>query len=163
MEDGHCNSADQCVLLFSTDWFRPYYCLLGLRVLAGEEGRFVEAMRAAARELIGQENDYFETDFGDARILKTKKHWLDALATFTSSAVPPALLDSEGHSLAERRRARDEIVGDHHSGWDELMAAHPASLRQSDWDEWIASITAAVPDYLRAFAWSRGFDPSDRH
>jgi len=162
MKPGLRALADRCVLLFSTDWFRPYWPLLGLYVITGEEQRLVEAMRGAVRELIAQQNDYFDVDFGDARIAGTKKRWLDALSTFTSSDIPPALLDVDGRSLDERRRVRDENIVRHQMLWDELMAAQPAAFVQTDWDRWIASATAAVPDYLRTFAWSLGWDPTDR-
>lgn len=157
------NLSDRCVLLFSTDWFRPYWPLLGLRVFDGQKNRFLDAMRSAVRDLVGQENDYFNISSGDMRVARTRKLWLDAVSSFTPLGAPSPLLDLEGCSLDERRQVRDEIVRENYLSWDELMSRQWPSLAQSDWDIWVALITASVPDYLRTFAWSVGYDPSDRY
>ena len=72
------NTADKFVLLFSADWFRPFWHVTGFKVQPGSDGDFQQEMRSEVRALIDDAEQYWHVPFTEQRIENTRSALLSS-------------------------------------------------------------------------------------
>ena len=89
---------DQLVMLLSTDWFVPYWSLVGLEVDSRRAATFQLGCRDIVKDLVSGAREYWHVSFSNERLRKTKAAFL-ALAErsqLENTAIDNAqLLDDE--------------------------------------------------------------------
>lgn len=143
-------SADMFAMLFSSDWFRPYWHVLEVKVSDEEKARqFQTAMRTEVSEMIGQNAEYYLISFEPSRAAATRARLFDALSKYADPALDLGLLDLHGLDHRERRAAQGPILLSHYHEWEEIRSV---PMNHSPWDKWLRSLTPNVPDALLNFA-----------
>jgi hypothetical protein len=64
--------ADKAAMLLSTDWFAPYWSVIGIEA-ENEKQCFQNGCRDIVRRLVGDAGDYYLIDFSEDRIEQTRK------------------------------------------------------------------------------------------
>jgi hypothetical protein len=145
------NTADLFVLLFSTDWFRPYRMVTGFTPKPGNEPAFQHEIRTVVQQMMSDTSCYWDAEFTEERLTRTRESLLGILDRYRS--------DESNLSLI-----RALVVGDDHNAamteismkfWDDyevsLASINRADIAESDWDKQIASFTPDLPSLLQDF------------
>ncbi|MBO9576136.1 MAG: hypothetical protein J7494_10395 [Sphingobium sp.] len=143
--------ADKYILLFSSDWFMPYWQVLGLQVREGHALRFQQTMRALATELMKDAKEYWHIAFGEDRVQSTREKWLGALTSHSAKTSRLVILDRWHFSSAERKELRTALAADFSETWAEI---NDASVDTTEWDRWLLSLTPDLPELLKDSAWA---------
>lgn len=142
-------SADMFAMLFSSDWFRPYWHLLGIEISdAMKAGEFQAAMRTQVSAMIGQESDYYLISFEPSRAAKTRASLFEALSQYAEPSSDLGLLNLHELGPRERRAIQGPLLLTHYMGWEE---AKSASTDCTEWDRWLQSLTPNDADALLNF------------
>lgn len=73
------NQFDHLTMLFSTDWFLPYWASAGLAVTNKQKQDLQAAFQKAVVDMVGSDKQYYHVDFTAARIARTKSLFVRAL------------------------------------------------------------------------------------
>lgn len=144
------NVADKFVLLFSADWFRPYWGLTGFVPKDGD------GFQRDIRDLVGCMLDdmpcYWHIDFSEARLAKTRDGFLATLDQHheqeSNLALIRAMIAGEpvDHAMAEVSMAF----------WDAyertIEDIRRADTARSEWDRHLIALTLDLPSLLQDFA-----------
>lgn len=97
-------TADKTVMLLSTDWFLPYWCLIGIES-DKEKQCFQNGCREIVLQLISDASDYYLVNFSAERLDRTRQS-LRGLSR-RCKLVPAALIALE--ELLANRSDRDQL------------------------------------------------------
>jgi hypothetical protein len=143
-------SADKFTMLFSSDWFRPYWHLLGVEISDAMKAReFQTAMQTEVSKMIGQEADYYLISFEPSRAAKTRASLFEALSEYAEPTSNLGLLNLHELGHRERRAMQGPILLTHYQGWEE---ARSAPTNCTEWDRRLQSLTPNDADALLNFA-----------
>jgi hypothetical protein len=150
--------ADLYVLLFSSDWFEPYWHLLGLKVPEEQASSFQAALRKASLEMIDGAKQYWFIHFTESRVISTRQNWLHALQSHCAGSSRLELLNRWQYSPQERMEfkwwLRERFAED-------SRKIEAAVLDSTEWDQWLTDLTPDLPDMLKTTALSAYFDDGD--
>lgn len=146
------NIADRFALLFSADWFKPYWEIMGFSPNLGLAEEFQLRMRVLVESLVDGAKTYWEIDFAPNRILSTRKVFVTLITDLQDPASDTAYInaltngDDVGEALTKLSMVR----------WSNYEATvhdvNRANLLETEWDRYLANLTPDIPFYLQDFA-----------
>lgn len=150
----HNTIADRLVLLFSADWFKPYWRIMGFWPKSGLAEACQLRMRAIVERLVDGASTYWETDFTADRIHSTRADFIRLIADLRDPASDMEYIDA----LTNGEDVRDAITKVSMVYWSDYeTTVHDVSrakLIETEWDRYLANLTPDLPTYLRDFALS---------
>jgi hypothetical protein len=148
--DGSDYSADNFIMLFSSDWFRPYWQALGVKISDEEEARRFQAdMRSAVSEMIGQDANYYLISFKPSRAAATRAKLFESLKKYAEPASDLRLLNLHRLDRVDCRAIQGGILLSHYPEWEGIRMAQ---MDRTEWDKWLQSLIPSTPDFLLYFA-----------
>jgi hypothetical protein len=175
-------SADQLIMLLSTDWFSPHWAAAGLTIEPRGKAGLQQDCRAMVRDFVGSAPEYWLVSFAEARINETNQKFMAALQRqnldqATIDRISDIVIrlseeDPESRSvwlLADLTRQlvahkaknptghseiTERVLGD---AWEMCEPKIPdlhEVCRQSatEWDRYIAGLTPDLPTMLADYA-----------
>jgi hypothetical protein len=144
--------ADRLVLLFSADWFKPYWKMMGFWPNLGQAEVCQSRMRAQVECLIDGASTYWEIDFTPRRILSTRGDFITLIGDLRHPASDIAYINALTNG-EDVREAITKISMVHWSNYETTIHdVDRANLIATEWDRYLANLTPDLPSYLRDFA-----------
>jgi hypothetical protein len=135
-------TADKFAMLLSTDWFTPYWALIGLD--AGNHVCLQQGCREIVKQLIGSEENYYLISFADDRLSATR----DAVTALGQVCKLSGQAAASIDAVCAPRRERDE---EQTSAWM-LTGVTLQTLTQDD------ELTPAIREILQRSREAFAFD-----
>lgn len=167
---------DKLVMLLSSDWFLPYWHLIGIRTAEDNKVLVRDGCRTVVRQIIAGASQYWEADFSPERQQRTRSLLEDVLGTISDRAVlrrvreilAPSSSDVDGGtrwllvSMTDRliRDAGDvpplsrDIKEKLSSEWQSFDQIRQSNFKQlcvsspSQWDRFLSELTKDLPAML---------------
>jgi hypothetical protein len=148
----HNTIADRFVLLFSADWFKPYWKITGFWPKPGLAEACQLRMRALVERLVDGASTYWEIDFTADRIHSTRADFITLITDLRDPASDVEYIDA----LTNREDVREAITKVSMAHWSDYeTTVHDVDrvkLTETEWDRYLANLTPDLPSYLRDFA-----------
>lgn len=144
--------ADRLVLLFSADWFKPYWKITGFWPKLGLAEACQLRMRAHVESLVDGARTYWEIDFTPDRILSTREDFITLISDLRHPASDVAYINALTNG-EDVREAVAKVSMAHWSNYETTVHdVNRANLIETEWDRYLANLTPDLPSYLRDFA-----------
>ena len=144
--------ADKFALLFSSDWFRPYWRVSGFVPRPGDEDLFQQRMRSLVGRMMQGTDCYWSVSFAETRLAETRHAFLNVVEGSASHESKLSLIRAIVHAGA----FDDALVEVSMAFWDDyeatVAAINEANLMSTDWDRYLVGLTQDLPSLLQDFA-----------
>jgi hypothetical protein len=144
--------ADKFVLLFSSDWFRPYWRVSGFVPKPGDEDLFQQSMRSLVGRMMQDTDCYYDVSFAETRLGETGRAFLSVVEGSASHESKLSLIRAIVHAGA----LGDALVEVSMAFWDDyeatIAAINEMNLTSTEWDRYLVSLTPELPSMLQDFA-----------
>jgi len=144
--------ADKFALLFSSDWFRPYWPVSGFVARRGDEGLFQQRIRSLVSRIIQDADCYWNVSFAETRVAETRSAFLNIMERSASRESKLSLI----RAIVDGVLLNDAVVEVSMAFWDDyettVEAINSANLVSSDWDRYLVGLTPDLPSFLQDFA-----------
>jgi hypothetical protein len=146
------NTADKFVLLFSADWYRPYWGMLGLVPGAALATPFQTEMREAVAGILGDAACYWDVSFSKSRLGQTRDALFGGLNRHSAHESKLGFI----RALVEGRDPHEALTEFSMAFWDDYEAKlneiSQADFQATGWDRHLAALTPDLPTLLQDFA-----------
>ena len=145
--------ADKFVLLFSADWYRPYWSMTGFVPRADLGTAFQNEMREAVAGIMGDATCYWDVRFSERRLGQTRNALLSALDRHSGEDSKLGFI----RALVEQRDTDEAFTevsmaffgDDFEAKLDEI---NQADFEATEWDRHLAAFTPDLPTLIQDFA-----------
>jgi hypothetical protein len=170
------NFLDRLVMLLSTDWFKPYWGMIGIRLDESKKGLIQEGCRKIVSQILSAATEYWLTDFSNERHEETRATFESlSRASGVEKSVIEAMKDWSEMSDEDMKAGwlfeilTEDLLSDDAEGIDPLLSSDLKTIMattreqqssadvnftklstssKSSWDQYITQLTPDLPTSL---------------
>ncbi|MFL6848183.1 MAG: hypothetical protein ACJ8EI_07415 [Sphingomicrobium sp.] len=140
------------MMLFSADWFRPYWYVTGFQAQPASNDLFQQEMRSQVKALMSDADQYWNVSFNERRLDGTRQALLESLRRHAAPEADLRLIEGDVQAQA----SNDVVAEVSTANWGDyegiLEQLKSAELEGTEWDRYLVGLTPDLPDLVQNFA-----------